>query len=178
MLKHGLVAATVLLSGCIGYGSPGPTTHERRHVQLDAAELTRIRLRMGAGELDVQGGATTLLDGDFAYNVPEWKPSIDHSIRGSISDLEVSQGDGSTRFGDTENRWRLTLNDAQRSDLKAMIEAFDLVMLVYACRLVEGEPRAVEVADLAWAKPGELPRWDILPADRPLVDRLVSEGPP
>ena len=57
-------------------------------------------------------------------------------------------------------------------------DAFDLVMLVYACRLVEGEPRAVEVADLAWAKPGELPRWDILPADRPLVDRLVSEGPP
>ena len=57
-------------------------------------------------------------------------------------------------------------------------DAFDLVMLVYACRLVEGEPRAVEVADLAWVPPPELPRWDILPADRPLVDRLVSEGPP
>jgi 8-oxo-dGTP diphosphatase len=57
-------------------------------------------------------------------------------------------------------------------------DAFDLVMLVYACRLVEGEPRAVEVADLAWVACAELPRWDILPADRPLVDRLVSEGPP
>lgn len=57
-------------------------------------------------------------------------------------------------------------------------EAFDLVMLVYACRIVEGEPSTVEVADLAWVPPGELPRWDILPADRPLVDRLVSEGPP
>ena len=57
-------------------------------------------------------------------------------------------------------------------------EAFDLVMLVYTCRVVEGEARAVEVADLAWVAPGELPRWDILPADRPLVDRLVSEGPP
>ena len=57
-------------------------------------------------------------------------------------------------------------------------DAFDLVMLVYACRVVEGEPRAVEVADLAWAAPGHLPRWDILPADRPLVKRLVSEGPP
>jgi 8-oxo-dGTP diphosphatase len=55
---------------------------------------------------------------------------------------------------------------------------FDLVMLVYACRIVEGEPRAVEVADVAWVAPGELPRWDILPADRPLVGRLVSEGPP
>ena len=56
--------------------------------------------------------------------------------------------------------------------------AFDLVMLVYACRIVEGEPRAVEVADLAWAAPGDLGRWDILPADRPLVDRLARETLP
>jgi 8-oxo-dGTP diphosphatase len=56
--------------------------------------------------------------------------------------------------------------------------AFDLVMLVYACRIVEGDPRTVEVADLRWALPGELPAWDILPADRPLVDRLVEEGLP
>lgn len=58
--------------------------------------------------------------------------------------------------------------------------AFDLVMLVYACRLAPGEvPRAVEVADLAWVRSEELPgTWDILPADRPLVDRLAAEGPP
>ena len=56
--------------------------------------------------------------------------------------------------------------------------AFDLVMLVYACRILDGEPRAIEVADLAWVEPGELPRWDVLPADRPLVERLASEGLP
>jgi 8-oxo-dGTP diphosphatase len=55
---------------------------------------------------------------------------------------------------------------------------FDLVMLVYACKITDGEPRAVEVADLVWAAPGELSRWDILPADRPLVERLVAEGLP
>ena len=56
---------------------------------------------------------------------------------------------------------------------------FDLVMLVYACRLAAGdEPRAVEVADLAWVAPEALPAWDVLPADRPLVERLVAEGPP
>lgn len=57
---------------------------------------------------------------------------------------------------------------------------FDLVMLVYACRLVPGEePRAIEVADLAWVAPAELPgEWDILPADRPLIARLVAEGAP
>lgn len=56
--------------------------------------------------------------------------------------------------------------------------AFDLVMLVYACQIVDGEPRAIEVADLAWVPPQELPRWDILPADRPLVERLAREGLP
>src|SRR5678815_677253 len=39
--------------------------------------------------------------------------------------------------------------------------AFDLVMLVYLCRIVDGsagaaEPRAVEVADLAWVPAGDL----------------------
>ncbi len=56
--------------------------------------------------------------------------------------------------------------------------SFDLVMLVYACTLVEGEPRAVEVAAIAWAPPDALGAWDILPADRPLVERLVREGLP
>ncbi|HEY1818193.1 MAG TPA: (deoxy)nucleoside triphosphate pyrophosphohydrolase [Kofleriaceae bacterium] len=55
---------------------------------------------------------------------------------------------------------------------------FDLVMLVYRCTITDGEPRAVDVADLAWVAFGELPRWDILPADRPLVERLVVEGLP
>jgi 8-oxo-dGTP diphosphatase len=56
---------------------------------------------------------------------------------------------------------------------------FDLVMLVYACRVLRGEPRAIEVADLVWVATSDLPgAWDILPADRPLVDRLVIEGTP
>ena len=56
----------------------------------------------------------------------------------------------------------------------------DLVMLVYRCRLAPGEvARLVEVADLAWVATSALPgAWDILPADRPLVERLVREGPP
>jgi 8-oxo-dGTP diphosphatase len=55
---------------------------------------------------------------------------------------------------------------------------FDLVMLVYACRIAAGEPRAVEVAAIAWAQPGDLHAWDILPADRPLVVRLERDGLP
>jgi 8-oxo-dGTP diphosphatase len=49
---------------------------------------------------------------------------------------------------------------------------FDLLMLVYACAL-EGEPRAVEVAALAWVEPRALPSYEVLPADVPLVERLA-----
>ena len=54
---------------------------------------------------------------------------------------------------------------------------FDLYMLVYACTL-EGTPRPVEVAALEWVEPERLPSFDVLPADRPLVERLAREGWP
>jgi hypothetical protein len=135
MRKHGLVAATVLLSGCIGHVSPGPTTHERKLIQLDAAEMTRVQLRMSAGELEVRGGAATLLEADFAYNVPEWKPSVTHSMRGTSSDVEVSQGDGATAFGDTENRWRLALHDARPVELSARLGAGEARMTLGSLHL-------------------------------------------
>jgi 8-oxo-dGTP diphosphatase len=52
---------------------------------------------------------------------------------------------------------------------------FDLYMLVYACSL-EGEPRAVEVAQLAWVPPPALLGYEVLPADVALVARLAREG--
>jgi 8-oxo-dGTP diphosphatase len=54
-----------------------------------------------------------------------------------------------------------------------------VLMLTYACRLLpDARPRCVEVADMAWVAPDELDRYDILEADRPLLERLRDEGPP
>jgi 8-oxo-dGTP diphosphatase len=52
---------------------------------------------------------------------------------------------------------------------------FDLLMLVYRCALT-GAPRALEVAALAWVDPADLGAYDLLPADRPLADRLALEA--
>jgi 8-oxo-dGTP diphosphatase len=52
---------------------------------------------------------------------------------------------------------------------------FDLYMLVYACTLGNA-PRAVEVAQLAWVPPDELRRYEVLPADVALVERLAREA--
>ena len=58
-------------------------------------------------------------------------------------------------------------------------ETFDLVMLVYHCRLLPGqEIRCVQVNDFAWCRPEELGAYNILAADQSLVDRLVREGLP
>jgi len=56
---------------------------------------------------------------------------------------------------------------------------FDLLMLVYRCRLAPLDlPRCLEVADLVWRPPDRLGDLDVLPADAPLVARLAREGVP
>lgn len=53
---------------------------------------------------------------------------------------------------------------------------FDLLMLVYPCRITEGMPRALEVAAAEWTTVDGLSSYDILPADLPLVERLRAEA--
>jgi 8-oxo-dGTP diphosphatase len=53
---------------------------------------------------------------------------------------------------------------------------FELIMLVYSCRLAPGavaEP--IEVAEVAWVPVTHLDRYDILEADAPLIARLRQE---
>jgi len=52
---------------------------------------------------------------------------------------------------------------------------YDVYMLVYHCTLA-GEPRPVEVRDLAWVPAARLGEYLILPADAPLVARLAGGG--
>ena len=52
---------------------------------------------------------------------------------------------------------------------------FDLYMLVYASRIVDGRPRAVDVAEVAGVEPTRLPEMDLLPADYPLARKLASD---
>ena len=53
---------------------------------------------------------------------------------------------------------------------------FDLLMLVYWCRLTAGTPAPVSVAEIAWVTPAALPQLDLLPADLPLARRLAAEA--
>lgn len=52
------ILAAALLTGCTNEDlDPGPAHHHTKTVELDKAEIVRVTLKMGAGELSVSGGS-------------------------------------------------------------------------------------------------------------------------
>lgn len=49
---------------------------------------------------------------------------------------------------------------------------FHLLMPLYVCRMWEGEPRPIEGQELAWVKPIDLAKYDMPPADIPLIYQI------
>ncbi len=98
-------------------GTPGPTRTERQSVELDNSELVRVELKMGAGELNVRGGSSQLMDGEFTYNRPSSKPYINYNASGFRGTLRVEEPSG-THTGHTKYRWDVQLNDSKPLDLQ------------------------------------------------------------
>src|SRR5581483_8352462 len=99
-----LLAAVVGMSGCIVAEHTGPTEHDFRTIDRDASEVVRVHLKMGAGEMRVGSGTEKLLNANFDYNVPAWKPEV----RYSPGDLRISQPEGGIKhFGNTKYDWDL-----------------------------------------------------------------------
>ena len=51
----------------------------------------------------------------------------------------------------------------------------DVILLVYDCDLVEGEPQKIGVSDFAWLSPEEVCQLPLPPADEEVLTRLASE---
>ena len=121
----GLTAAALLLSGChLGSVATGDTRHETQSIERDTVEDARVELRMSAGELHVKSGTPKLLEAEFAYNVPDWKPDVDYRVSSSHGDLTISQPKNSgSFFGNTEYTWDLKLNDQLPLNVTASLGA-------------------------------------------------------
>ena len=117
-----LVVAAVLLGSCGAQGrgqGVGEMQNESRSIQPEDAKSVRAHLMMGAGELKVGGAADALMEGDFSYNVADWKPRIDYEVSGEKGDLTVEQGSGDNGRlgGGARNEWDLRFNDDVPTDL-------------------------------------------------------------
>src|SRR5215210_8779551 len=125
MARYGIVvllivmmAATAVLAGACGT-QPGRTQQvgemqrESKSVDLKNVQSARAQLKMGAGELNLTGGADQLMEGDFSYNVADWKPEVSYDVGGDEGELVVKQGGagGSNLGGEARNEWEIRLND-------------------------------------------------------------------
>ncbi|MGH8932684.1 MAG: toast rack family protein [Egibacteraceae bacterium] len=68
---------------------------EQRVVERMGASSAVVAVAMGAGELEVSGGASgdQLLDATFVFSEPEWRPEVDYQVDGTEGRLEIRQGD-------------------------------------------------------------------------------------
>src|SRR5215212_2668823 len=120
-----MMAATAVLAGACGM-QPGGTQQdvgklqeESKSVDLNNADSVRAQLKMGAGELNVTGGADGLMDGDFSYNVSEWKPKVSYDVSDQKGELLVKQGGANSGSlgAKARNEWDIGLNDEVPTDL-------------------------------------------------------------
>jgi hypothetical protein len=118
LLLVAAVAVAILVGACQSQ-QVGEMQRESRSIQPENADSVRARLMMGAGELKVSGAADALMEGDFSYNVADWKPEVNYDISGETGELTVEQGssEGVRLSGDARNEWDVRLNDEVPTDL-------------------------------------------------------------
>jgi len=120
-----IVAILLFASGCGGGTRVGKLQTESETVELGDAASVRVEIDMGAGELDVAGGAAELLEADFTYNVAELEPEVDYS-GGTLS---VRTPDVETKIeslwdiDDYRYEWDLRLNDDVPMEMRVNLGA-------------------------------------------------------
>jgi hypothetical protein len=124
VLSMVMMAATVILAGgCSTQGGGtqqvGKMQHESKYVDLKNAASVHAQLSMGAGELNLTGGADKLMDGDFSYNVSEWKPKVSYDVSGKKGELVVKQGSSNSGSlgAKARNKWDISFNEEVPTDL-------------------------------------------------------------
>jgi hypothetical protein len=113
LLTLAATGAAMTLGGCaFPHVATGPTVHETKVVELGKFEMARVELKMGVGELRVEGGSSHLVDADFEYNVPSWKPIVESNSSSFRADVKIEQPNGGSGIGNTTYKWDLRLNDS------------------------------------------------------------------
>jgi hypothetical protein len=118
LLAPALGVSCLLLTACgRDWGPPGPERTETRSIELDKSEEVRVDLRMGAGELRVQGGADSLMEARFTYNRLRLRPEVSYMTGGFRGRLTVQEP---SHVGSANPRyiWDLRFNNQKPLDME------------------------------------------------------------
>ena len=112
----GITLSTLFLSSCVintnDNERSGPTEDMKKTIELDKTTSDRVQIKMGAGTVNLRGGSANLMDADFKYNVPSWKPVVKYEATGERGNLSIEQPSGEhSGLGNHEYTWDIQLND-------------------------------------------------------------------
>lgn len=119
-----VLSAALLLAGCGSEARVGALRTESQSVELGDAKSVRVEIAMGAGDLEVTGGADKLLEADFTYNVDKLKPEVKYTDgrllvrQPNTNGLPALQG-----ITDYRNEWGLRLSEGVPLDLRVDLGA-------------------------------------------------------
>jgi predicted membrane protein len=119
----GITCAALVLSSCVintnSNERTGPTEDMKKTIEMDKTTSTRVDIKMGAGTVNLRGGSSNLMDADFKYNVPGWKPVVKYEVTGEQGNLTIEQPSGEhSGLGNHEYTWDVQLNDDKPLNLK------------------------------------------------------------
>jgi CubicO group peptidase (beta-lactamase class C family) len=113
-----LVAILLAATNCVPASRVGELRTESQSVELGDAESVHVDINMGAGDLEVVGGADKLLEADFTYNVAELKPEVAYSAGTLVVRQPEVQGlPALTGITNYRYEWDLRLYDDVPMDL-------------------------------------------------------------
>src|SRR5215467_2857560 len=102
----------------------GFVQHFAKSVETQGAKSVDVSLEVGAGELNINSGASHLLDADFRYSDSYETPRVQYNVTGGVGHLRVAQDDtGSVHFGTRHNNWDLRFSDEVPLQLKVELGA-------------------------------------------------------
>lgn len=88
-----------------------PVTVNISEAPLADVKVTQLMFNMGAGSLDLSGGAEKLVEGTIRYNVKDWDPKVNRTAQVlSITQLEQTKITG-IPTKEVINEWKLKVND-------------------------------------------------------------------
>jgi N-terminal domain of toast_rack, DUF2154 len=113
----GVVAFVIVLVALLGSGRKlnrwrGGTVYAMQHqshtVDRQDAKTVRATLELGAGDINLSGGSSHLLESDFDYRSSSGTPRVDYSVSGTTGDLRISQDDNDSHIRtSSDNHWTL-----------------------------------------------------------------------
>ncbi|MBN1289225.1 MAG: DUF4190 domain-containing protein [Actinobacteria bacterium] len=124
-----VILAAVLIP--LGITSISETRIITRSVPVNGATSVETSLVMHTGELEVSRGSDfkNMVHGTFTYNVPRWKPDIDHDFSGSTGRVTIEQPRNwwSAGLWRAENQWQIELSEYVPVKLDAQLKSVDSV---------------------------------------------------